>query len=104
MKRSSSSSSAEMQCHSEAAGRPYLPSLSNDLCTYAPVVAADQVLVGNIVFCQIPNNMYFHAHLVFKKSLTEAGEVEFQIGNIKGWINGWCTLRNVYGKLVDAVR
>ena len=79
--------------------------LSNDLCTYEPVVALDQVKVTDVVFCQIPPKMQFHAHLVYRKEWSDQwGEFAFEIGNIKGWINGWCTLRNVYGKLVGVVR
>ena len=38
----------------EAAGRPYLNlRLSNDPCTYEPVVALDQVEVTDVVFCQM---------------------------------------------------
>lgn len=63
---------------------------SGQLCTVAPVT---DLAVGDIVLCKVAGNQYLH----LVKAL-RPGQV--QIGNNKGFINGWTSTANVFGKLV----
>ena len=79
--------------------------MNNDLCTYAPVASAEDIRVNDIVFCQIPPTMRFHAHIVHGKRIDSGTrDWEFLIGNIKGHLNGTTTMKHIYGKLVDVVK
>lgn len=45
---------------------------SNDCTTYQPVKSADEVNVGDIVFCQVFPSEFFYAHVVHQKWMYEA--------------------------------
>lgn len=64
------------------------------LCTYTPVLKATDVQVGDAVFCKVGSNYY--THLV--KAVRGA---QYQISNLKGRVNGWTTLDNIFGKVVS---
>lgn len=49
--------------------------------------------VKDIVFCKVKGR-YIDAHKIIKKDRQKG----YQIGNNKGWINGWT--RTVYGKVI----
>jgi hypothetical protein len=78
---------------------------NNDLCTYEPVTSADQVEQNDIVFCEVMPRRRFYAHLVLRKEWggEQWGMDEwfFTISNIKGRENGWTTIDNIYGRLVQ---
>ena len=64
---------------------------SGQLCTVAPVGERAPV-VGDIVLCRVKGAQYLH--------LVKAIQGErFQIGNNRGRINGWITLRQIFGRL-----
>ena len=79
---------------------------SDDICTFEPVTSADQVNVGDIVFCQVFPSHYFYGHIV-KEKWWEEDKLWFTICNLKtfedgyGRINGWTDLAHVYGKLIQ---
>lgn len=65
---------------------------SGQLCTVEPVdVAALQV--GDIVLCKVRGNEYLH--LI---KAVQGGR--FQIGNNRGFINGWIGANGIFGRLV----
>jgi hypothetical protein len=65
---------------------------SGQLCTVAPVDPS-LVVVGDIVLCKVKGAEYLH--------LVKAIQGErFQIGNNRGFINGWIGPNAIYGKLV----
>ena len=74
---------------------------SNDLCSYDPVTSADEVHEDDIVFCQVQPGDRFYGHLVSRKSFQE-GEWWFIISNAHGRSNGWCSMKNIYGRLIGA--
>ena len=64
---------------------------SGQLCTVAPLGDRAPV-VGDIVLCRVRGAQYLH--------LVKAIQGDrFQIGNNKGRINGWITLRQIFGRL-----
>ena len=72
---------------------------SNDLCTYEPVTSADEVQEDDIVFCQVQPGDRFYGHLVPRKWF-QGGEWYFTISNLKGWSNGWRSIKHIYGRLI----
>ena len=72
---------------------------SNDRCSYEPVTSAHEVHQGDIVFCQVQPGDRFYGHLVSCKWFQD-GEWYFTISNLKGWVNGWCSIKHIYGRLI----
>jgi hypothetical protein len=65
---------------------------SGQLCTVAPVEVASLV-VGDIVLCKVKGAEYLH--------LVKAIQGErFQIGNNRGFINGWVGANAIFGRLL----
>ena len=65
---------------------------SGDLSTVAPLDEDTALAPGDIVLCRVSGNQYLH--------LVKAIQGErFQIGNNRGHINGWVTLRQIFGRL-----
>lgn len=58
------------------------------LVTVVPAVTVEQ---GNVVLCKVNGRQYLH----LVKAIGADGR--FQIGNNKGFINGWTTKENVFG-------
>ena len=69
---------------------------SGQLCTVAPVDPAT-LNVGDIVLCKVAGNEYLH----IVKAIN--GE-RFQIGNNRGFINGWIGPSSIYGKCIRVER
>jgi hypothetical protein len=67
---------------------------SRQKCTYSPVTSLDDIEVGDAVFCRVGGS-YF-THLVTAKK----GE-QVQISNNHGHVNGWTSLANVFGKVIE---
>jgi hypothetical protein len=65
---------------------------SGQLCTVTPVDAED-VEVGDIVLCRVKGCDYLH----LVKAIDGA---RFQIGNNRGFINGWISGDAIFGRCV----
>lgn len=65
---------------------------SGQLCTVEPVDVA-LLKVGDIVLCKVAGHEYLH----LVKAIT--GQ-RFQIGNNRGFINGWVGPNAIFGRLV----
>ena len=65
---------------------------SGQLVTVEPIKS--RVAVGDIVLCKVAGKQWLHLVI----SVDSDGR--YQIGNNKGHINGWCTLQNIYGKVI----
>ena len=62
---------------------------SGQLCTVAPADHAE-IRVGHIVLCKVKGKRYLH--------LVKAIEgPRFQIGNNRGFINGWASAGAIFG-------
>jgi hypothetical protein len=68
---------------------------SGDLCTVAPI-APNELQVGDIVLCKVNGNEYLH----LVKAMSGG---RFQIGNNRGFINGWAPAQAIFGKCVSVV-
>ena len=69
---------------------------SGQLCTVAAVDPAT-LNVGDIVLCKVAGNEYLH--------IVKAIDGErFQIGNNRGFINGWIGPSSIYGKCIRVER
>ena len=66
---------------------------SGQLCVVEPVDPA-KLEVGDIVLCKVKGNEYLH----IVKAIRGA---RFQIGNNRGYINGWIGSNSVFGKCVS---
>jgi hypothetical protein len=65
---------------------------SGQLCTVVPV-HPDTLSVGDIVLCKVGGNEYLHI-------VKAVAGGRFQIGNNRGFINGWIGPNAIYGKCV----
>jgi hypothetical protein len=63
---------------------------NGQLCTVAPVTAEPEK--GQVVLCRVRGNQYLHLVSAVRNG-------QFQISNNKGRVNGWITLRSIYGTL-----
>jgi len=66
---------------------------SRQKCTYAPVLSAADVEVGDAVFCKVGGNHFTHL-------VTAIRGVQYQISNNHGHVNGWTTLDKIFGKVI----
>jgi hypothetical protein len=64
---------------------------SGQLCTVAPVDPRT-IAVGDIVLCKVKGSEYLH----LVKAIRDG---QFQIGNNRGFINGWVAANAIYGRL-----
>lgn len=66
------------------------------LCTYAPVLTAEDVAVGDYVFCHV--GRWHLTHLV--SAIKGEGDARrYRISNAKGIVNGWIPLSRIFGKV-----
>jgi hypothetical protein len=65
---------------------------SGQLCTVAPVDPA-ALVAGDIVLCKVKGAEYLHL-------VKAVRDDRFQIGNNRGFINGWIGAGAVYGRLI----
>jgi hypothetical protein len=73
-------------------GNSMLPKIkSGQLCTVIPITT--ELEVGDVVLCKVKGNQYLHL-ISAKKHL------QYQISNNNGFVNGWITINNIYGKLI----
>jgi len=88
---------------------------SDDGCTFHPIdeateewgihavqKEASEIGVGDIVFCQVQPSLQYYAHIVLdvQTSIWPKNDEKYYIGNINGYINGWCLRQHVFGILV----
>lgn len=64
---------------------------SRQLCTVEPIRDVDELQVGDIVLCKVNGSEYLHL-IVARK-----GE-RFQIGNNRGFVNGWIGSNAIFGR------
>jgi hypothetical protein len=65
---------------------------SGQLCTVAPADPAT-LAVGDIVLCKVRGSEYLHLVKAIQGG-------RFQIGNNRGFINGWVGSNAIYGRLL----
>lgn len=66
---------------------------SGQLCTVEPVADHATLQVDNIVLCKVHGAEYLH--------LVKAIQGQrFQIGNNKGYVNGWIGPNSIFGRCV----
>jgi hypothetical protein len=65
---------------------------SGQLCTVAPVDPR-QLAVGDIVLCKVKGSEYLHLVKAIQGG-------RYQIGNNRGFINGWVGANAIYGRLL----
>jgi hypothetical protein len=66
---------------------------SGQLCTVEPLADVAVLKVGDIVLCKVGGNEYLH--------LVKAIQGQrFQIGNNRGFINGWIGPNAIYGRCI----
>jgi hypothetical protein len=66
---------------------------SGQLCTVEPIADLAAIAVGDIVLCKVAGNEYLHLVKAIQGG-------RFQIGNNRGYINGWIGPNAVYGKCI----
>ena len=62
-----------------------------------PVNSKSKLNVDDIVFCQICDCLYIHKILAIKNNAM------FQIGNNRGFINGWIQKDQIYGRAIKSI-
>jgi phage repressor protein C with HTH and peptisase S24 domain len=65
---------------------------SGELVTVTPFRERQEPVQGDIVLCTVSGRQ--HLHLV-----SAIRDGQFQISNNKGFVNGWTTLKQIYGKV-----
>ena len=66
---------------------------SGQLCTVEPVTDTQTLRVDDIVLCKVRGAAYLHLIKAIQGP-------RFQIGNNKGYINGWVGPNAIYGRCV----
>jgi hypothetical protein len=66
---------------------------SGQLCTVVPIDLA-VLEVGDIVLCKVAGSEYLHVVKAIENG-------RYQIGNNRGFINGWIGAEHIYGKCVQ---
>jgi hypothetical protein len=69
---------------------------SGQLCTVSPAEPS-ALVVGDIVLCKVKGSEFLH----LVKAVQDG---RFQIGNNRGFINGWIGPNAIYGKLIRVER
>lgn len=76
-------------------GNSMIPKIrSRQLATVEPV-ALEAIAIGDVVLCRVGGNEYLHNVLALE---SPGGKLRFQIGNNRGFVNGWTS--SVFGRLV----
>lgn len=93
-----SSHIARLQAGEEVAFRPRGASMSGkiesgQLCTVAPLSDPATLSVGDIVLCKVKGNEYLHL-------IKAISGQRFQIGNNRGFINGWISANAIFGRCI----
>jgi len=73
-------------------GNSMLPRIkSGQLCTVEPING--ELEVGDVVLCKVKGNQFLHL-------ITAKKDLQYQISKNKGFVNGWITIKSIYGKLI----
>ena len=76
------------------AGNSMLPIIkSNQPVKLIPVTEDIELKNGDIVFCKVKGKYYTH-------KISKTKENQYQISNNHGFVNGWITRKNIFGKVV----
>lgn len=67
---------------------------SGQACTVAPVSADRPLQVDDVVLCRVRGQEYLHRIVAIRGT-------QYQIGNQRGHINGWCGATAVCGVLIS---
>jgi len=67
---------------------------SGDLCTVIPISDDVMLEVGDVVLCKVRGHQYLHL-------IKAIDSKRYKIGNNRGKINGWISLKSIYGKCVN---
>lgn len=70
---------------------------SGDLCTVTPIVSSTDLAQGDVVLCKVRGREYLHL-------ISAVRGDQYQISNNHGYVNGWITIKQIYGKLIDVTR
>ncbi len=70
---------------------------SGDLCTVTPIVPGTVLATGDVVLCKVRGTVYLHLISAVRGN-------QFQISNNHGYVNGWTTIKQIYGKLVNVTQ
>lgn len=65
---------------------------SGQLCVVSPVDG--DIEVGNVVLCKVRGKEYLHLVKAIDGN-------RYQIGNNRGFINGWIGVNGIFGKLME---
>ncbi|WP_321383735.1 hypothetical protein [uncultured Enterococcus sp.] len=80
------------------AGNSMLPLLkSNQPVSLEPITDDSELTVKDIVFCKVKGNYYTHLISAIR---TRNNQIEYQISNNHGFVNGWVKRKNIFGKVV----
>jgi hypothetical protein len=78
---------------------------SGQLVTVAPLSHSREPGRGDVVLCHVAGKDYLHKIISAEGIQTAGGGVflgqRFQIGNNRGYINGWTSREKVYGLVVS---
>ncbi|MGN6151093.1 MAG: hypothetical protein ACTHOH_03670 [Lysobacteraceae bacterium] len=66
---------------------------SGQRCTVEPVADAASLRIDDIVLCRVHGAEYLHL-------ITAIDGMRFQIGNNKGYVNGWIGPNGIFGRCV----
>lgn len=79
-------------------GNSMLPIIkSNQPVTLEPIENHNNLKVKDIVFCKVKGNYYTH---LISGIRNRNGNIEYQISNNKGSVNGWIKKNNIFGKVI----
>lgn len=80
------------------AGNSMLPLLkSNQPVSLEPITENSNLAVKDIVFCKVKGTYYTH---LISAVRTRNNQVEYQISNNHGFVNGWIKRKNIFGRVV----
>jgi phage repressor protein C with HTH and peptisase S24 domain len=65
---------------------------SGELCTVSPIDPTT-LSIGDIVLCEVGRKQYLHL-------VKDIKDNKYQIGNNRGYINGWIGPNCIFGKLI----
>jgi SOS-response transcriptional repressor LexA len=68
---------------------------SGQLVTVEPIADHSKLKRGDIVLCKVNGKQFLH----LIKSIGERIGFRFLIGNNRGFVNGWTSYDNIYGKV-----
>ena len=70
---------------------------------WEPVTDPKQLVVGEVVWCQVRPSLRYYGHVIHAIEYWENKKC-FWIGNLETppWYNGWCYEEDIYGVLFEA--